>query len=123
MIIAIDFDGTCVDHVYPNVGRDVPDAVNTMKELVDVGHKLILWTMRSGDTLDDAVKWFRSRGIELFGIQRNPEQDSWTSSNKCYANLYIDDAAFGCPMIFPKGFNCECVDWKAVRKEFFGSEE
>jgi hypothetical protein len=50
----------------------------------------------------------------LYGINRNPEQDAWTSSPKAYGELYIDDAAFGCPLMFPKGFARPCVDWKKV---------
>lgn len=55
MIIAVDFDGTCVKHRYPMVGEDVDGAVSVLKELVRKGHKIILYTMRSGDTLDDAI--------------------------------------------------------------------
>lgn len=122
MIIAVDFDGTCVDHVYPNIGVDVPFAVETMKRLINSGHKIILWTMRSGKELKEAENWFKGRNIELFGVQRNPEQDKWTKSPKCYASLYIDDAAFGCPLISIDGFNRRCVDWKVVMKYFFGEE-
>lgn len=103
MIIAIDFDGTCVTHDFPKVGKDI-NAVPVLKQIVADGHKLILWTMRSdnredgGNYLQDAVDWFNSNGIELWGVQRNPEQDTWTSSPKAYAHLYIDDAAMGCPL-------------------------
>lgn len=116
MIIAVDFDATCVDHVYPEIGKDVPYAELTLKEMVRVGHKLILWTMRSENELQQAVKWFSDRNILLYGIQVNPTQHEWTSSRKCYAELYIDDAAFGCPLIKPEGFNRKCVDWLAVGK-------
>lgn len=74
MIIAVDFDGTCVKHRYPMVGEDVDGAVSVLKELVRKGHKIILYTMRSGDTLDDAISWFIDNDIELWGINRNPEQ-------------------------------------------------
>lgn len=93
MIIAVDFDGTCVKHRYPMVGEDVDGAVSVLKELVRKGHKIILYTMRSGDTLDDAISWFIDNDIELWGINRNPEQYGWSSSPKVFANLYIDDAA------------------------------
>ena len=63
MIIAVDFDGTVVKHAYPEVGADVPGAVDALYTLVNAGCKLILWTMRSGQYLDDAVKWFEDRGI------------------------------------------------------------
>lgn len=98
MIIAVDFDGTCVKHRYPMVGEDVDGAVSVLKELVRKGHKIILYTMRRGDTLDDAISWFIDNDIELWGINRNPEQYGWFSSPKVFANLYIDDAALGIPL-------------------------
>ena len=82
MIIAVDFDGTCVKHRYPMVGEDVDGAVSVLKELVRKGHKIILYTMRGGDTLDDAISWFIDNDIELWGINRNPEQYGWSSSPK-----------------------------------------
>jgi hypothetical protein len=105
LIIAIDFDGTCVTHEYPNVGKDI-GAVPVLKKLVDAGHVLMLWTMRGTkpvydrDTLLEAVQWFEKNGIPLWGINQNPEQHAsqWTNSHKQYAHLYIDDAALGCPL-------------------------
>jgi hypothetical protein len=79
LVIAVDFDGTCVTHAYPYIGKDI-GSVPVLKELVDRGHKLILWTMRSGKQLEEAVEWFSDNEISLFGIQRNPTQDSWTDS-------------------------------------------
>lgn len=113
LIIAVDFDGTCVTHEYPKVGRHI-GANRVLKRITDEGGKLILWTMRSGKHLQDAVDWFAERDIPLFGIQENPEQKSWTESPKAYAKLYIDDAALGCPLI--QGLNGErpFVDWNAV---------
>jgi hypothetical protein len=102
MTIAVDFDGTCVKHRYPMVGEDVDGAVSVLKELVRKGHKIILYTTRSGDTLDDAISWFIDNDIELWGINRNPEQYGWSSSPKVFANLYIDDAALGIPLIEPE---------------------
>lgn len=104
MIIAIDFDGTCVTHDYPHIGQDI-GAVLVLRELVDNGHQLMLWTMRGNKpeskTLDDAVNWFKENGIPLWGINENPEQTEtgWTNSKKQYAQLYIDDAALGCPLV------------------------
>ena len=118
MIIAIDFDGTVVDHRYPDIGEEAPQAVETLRFLLELGHKLILFTMRSGSKLEEAVNWFKEREIELWGVQYNPEQSSWTASNKCYAEMYIDDAAFGAPLIKPFNFARPCVHWFAV-KEYF----
>jgi len=112
MIIAVDFDGTCVNHAYPLIGRDI-GAVPVLRALADQGHKLILHTMRSGRPLEAAVNWFKTQGIPLFGINTNPEQASWTTSPKPHADLYIDDAALGAPLIHPaKGR--PYIDWVAV---------
>ena len=77
MIIAIDFDGTCVKHAYPKIGEDI-GAVPVLKRLVDDGHQLVLNTMRCGKLLDEAVKWFESNGIKLSGANHTPGQESWT---------------------------------------------
>jgi hypothetical protein len=133
MIIAIDFDGTCTTHNFPNIGKDI-GAVPVLKDLVDAGHLLILWTMRSniskprsndgsihpvgGQYLTEAISWFKEHDIPLWGVQTNPEQNSWTHSPKAYANLYIDDAALGCPLNHDFGISSrEFVDWVEVRKQ------
>lgn len=111
MYIAIDFDGTCVTHDYPRIGKDI-HAVNVLKRLVANGHKLILNTMRSGKELDEAVNWFNEHNIELFGVNENPTQKSWTESPKVYAHMYIDDAAFGCPLLnVPELSDRPFVNW------------
>ena len=123
MDIVIDFDGTCVTHEYPAIGREI-GATSVLRDLADAGHRLILFTIRSNDkkknnrTLEDAVEWFRERDIPLFGIQTHPEQQLWTSSRKAYGDLYIDDAALGCPLIIPENEERPYVDWKTVRKLF-----
>lgn len=122
MYIAVDFDGTCVTHEYPRVGRDI-GAVPVLKKLVDAGHKLILNTMRSGKELADAIRWFIDNNIPLFGINENPTQKSWTASPKVYAHIYIDDAALGCPLTtdtFP--FVKPYVDWMEVEKQLIKME-
>jgi hypothetical protein len=115
MIIAVDFDGTCVEHDYPSVGMDVEGAVEVLRAIVAKRHRLILFTMRSGSKLDDAVKWFRDRKIELWGINENPEQREWTSSPKVYADLYIDDSAIGCPVRFIDGVRHPVVNWSKIK--------
>jgi hypothetical protein len=118
--IAVDFDGTCVTHEYPNVGKDI-GAVPVLKRLVAEGHKLILNTMRSGKELQDAVDWFRKNDIPLHGVNEDPGQKEWTQSPKAFANLYIDDAAFGCPVIVKRdsgGIWRRHVDWEWVDKHF-----
>lgn len=122
MIIAIDFDGTCVTHDFPKVGKDI-GAVPVLKALAEANHQLILWTMRSDNRVDgsnylqDAVDWFEANNIPLYGIQRNPTQDEWTSSPKAYAQLYIDDAALGCPLKVDNTLSDRpFVDWEKVRR-------
>lgn len=122
MIIAVDFDGTCTTHNYPKIGRDI-GAERVLKRLVAKGHQIILWTMRSGNELKEAVQWFQERNIPLFGVNRNPSQRNWTKSPKPYAHLYIDDAALGCPLCkreFPG--ESQYVDWEAVEQILFPVE-
>ena len=66
MIIAVDFDGTIVTHEYPEIGREIPFAIKTLKMLANDGHKLILWSVREGELLEDAVNWCRERGLEFY---------------------------------------------------------
>ena len=113
LIFAIDFDGTCVTHRYPMIGEDI-GAAPVLKRIVDKGHKIILCTMRSGDLLDEAEDWFLDNGIELYALNKNPGQKRWTSSPKIYANIYIDDAALGCPLIFTADGSRPYVDWEKV---------
>lgn len=114
MHIAIDFDGTCVTHDYPRIGKDI-NAVNVLKNLVTNGHKLILNTMRSGKELKEAINWFKENDIELYGANENPTQKRWTKSPKVYAHLYIDDAALGCPLKMDLNISDRpFVDWEVV---------
>ncbi|RYF64747.1 MAG: hypothetical protein EOO39_26115 [Cytophagaceae bacterium] len=116
-VVAVDFDGTCVTHEYPKVGKDCPHAVEVLKQIVSSGAGIILFTMRHSDYLNEAVRWFAEREIPLYGIQLNPTQHTWTSSSKCYAHLYIDDAALGCPLLVdPTVADRPFVDWIGVDK-------
>lgn len=119
--ICVDFDGTCVKHRYPEIGEDVPFAVETLKELVASGSRIILFTMRSGDKLIEAAEWFASRNIKLYGIQSNLTQKKWTDSPKAYGQLYIDDAALGCPLLSDNDSERDFVDWLKVREYLFES--
>lgn len=124
-IFCVDFDGTCVFHEFPMMGTEVPYAVPVLKKLVEHGHKIILFTMRSdvekpeggegiinkaGLYLTEAINWFKSKGIPLYGIQTNPTQKFWTHSPKAYGHHYIDDAALGCPLLTDSHEN-PYVDW------------
>ena len=115
-VIAVDFDGTCVEHNYPAIGMDVEGAVDVLRTLNKHGHRIILNTMRSGQRLEAAVRWFRDRKIELWAVNRNPEQEQWTTSPKVYADIYIDDSALGCPLIFLESVRRPVVNWSKVRQ-------
>lgn len=115
-IIAIDGDGTLFEHMFPDIGLEVPGAIQTCLDL-----QAILYTMRSdnqkdGNVLSEAIEWCRSRGLEFWAVQTNPEQGSWTTSPKCYAQAYIDDNAIGCPLRESFKSSRKMVDWAEVRK-------
>lgn len=114
-IIAVDFDGTCVTHEYPYMGRDI-GAVPVLRELADAGYRLILYTMRSGRLAKSAAEWFKENGIPLYAVNSNPEQKSWTDSPKVYADLYIDDSALGIPLKMTPDVTRPFVDWEGVRE-------
>ena len=113
MDILIDFDGTCVAHEFPRIGKDI-GAAPILRRLTNAGHRLILFTMRSnvedpraqdesivaepGDYLTQAVNWFKENNIPLYGIQTNPTQHTWTTSPKAYGQLIIDDTCLGIPL-------------------------
>lgn len=113
-VVAIDFDGTCVAHKYPEIGKSI-GAEPVLKSLVDRGARLILWTMRSGTPLACAVEWFRDRGIPLWSINYNPDQFSFSFSPKAYAHLYIDDGALGIPLIKDNECTRPYVDWEKAK--------
>ena len=115
VVIAVDFDGTCVTHDYPYIGSDI-GAGPVLRELVDAGYNLVLNTMRSGRLEKDAVRWFKENNIPLYGVNCNPDQKSWTSSPKVFADLYIDDAALGIPLKTSQTSTRPFVDWVEVRK-------
>ena len=132
MEICIDFDGTCVTHEFPKVGKDI-GAIPVLNKIADAGHNLILFTMRSdidevtsndygihkqaGEYLTDAVNWFIDNHIPLHGVNVNPTQHTWTKSPKAYGQLYIDDAALGCPLLYnPEISDRPFVDWVKVEE-------
>lgn len=100
MKIAIDFDGTIVEHKYPSIGKEKPFAVETLKQLSAEGHQLILWTVRSGDLLQEAVDWCASRGLHFYAVNSNFPADALFTgrsdgSPKIMADVFIDDANLG----------------------------
>lgn len=112
-IIAMDYDGTVVTAVDPPaIGKDI-GAKPWLRTWVQHGARLILWTVRSGDGQAAAVKWYKDAKIPLWGIQKNPEQSAWSQSPKAHAHLFVDDKAFGVPLIKPKSGK-PYVDWSVV---------
>jgi len=133
--VCVDFDGTIVEHMYPNIGKPVPGAIDTLNELKSrYGIKIILLTMRGHklyyephyttdpleaepegrDCLQEAIDYCAENGLQFDYVNENREQISWTDSNKVYGHLYIDDAAAGCPLIsVPDGR--PYINWDVIR--------
>ena len=96
MTIAVDFDGTIVEHRYPAIGEEIPFAIETLKMLIRDRHKLILWSVREGELLDQAVAWCRERGVEFYAVNREEEPEKNNHfSRKLKADLFIDDRNIG----------------------------
>ena len=95
--IAVDFDGTIVEHEYPAIGKEKLFAFQTLKELEKMGARLILWTFRAGNELDAAVEYCRKNGIEFYAVNKNYPEEIFdeTISRKIDADIYIDDRNIG----------------------------
>ena len=113
-VIAVDFDGTCVTHDFPRIGRDI-GAIPVLQKLVVAGNDIILYTIRDGRELIDAMQWFNDNIIPLWAVNENPDQLGWNTSRKVYANLYIDDAAAGSLLSCNPNFTARpYVNWEAM---------
>ncbi len=97
MKIAVDFDGTLVEHEYPDIGKEKLFAFETLGQLQKKGHQLILWTIRTGKELDDAIEFCRKRGIEFYAVNRNYPEEEFVEDQprKILADIYIDDRNLG----------------------------
>ena len=99
MLKAVDIDGTIVDHRYPEIGKELPFAISTLKRLQEERHRLVLWTVREGKLLDEAVEFCRQRGLEFYAVNANfPEEEAKpgaTACRKLKADLFIDDRNVG----------------------------
>jgi hypothetical protein len=95
--IAVDFDGTIVDHEYPAIGKEKLFAFQTLKEFNKMGANLILWTFRTGKELDEAVEYCRKNGIEFYSVNKNYPEEVFdeTVSRKIDADIFIDDKNVG----------------------------
>lgn len=96
-IIAVDFDGTIVEHAYPEIGKEMLFAIDTLKELRKRGHRLILWSYRHGKYLEEAVEYCRQRGLEFYAVNKNHPDEVWDENTprKIIADIYIDDRNVG----------------------------
>jgi hypothetical protein len=98
MIIAVDFDGTIVEHEYPRIGKEIPFAIDTLKKLQEDKHRLILWSVREGHLLEEAIEFCRERGLEFYAANKDfPEEHGRGKgySRKLKADLFIDDRNLG----------------------------
>lgn len=99
MTIAVDFDGTIVEDRYPAIGEEYPFATDTLRMLIADRHKLILWTVREGRELDEAIEWCREHGVEFYAVNKDypeetPENNPYYS-RKLKADIFIDDRNIG----------------------------
>lgn len=98
MTIAVDFDGTIVEHRYPKIGKEIPFAIETLKKLQKENHKLILWSVREGELLDEAVEYCRGKGLEFYAVNKDYAEEEKTHRNysrKLKADIFIDDRNLG----------------------------
>lgn len=134
-VIAVDFDGTMVEHQYPDIGKEIPGAVQVLQALANEGHRIILYTMRDNinkvpewpepynckeapTVIEVAKNWCKEHYIPIFAVNDNP-RCTFSKSRKVYADIYIDDAALGCPLVSHidnRGFTYgkSMVDWYMV---------
>lgn len=118
MKIAVDFDGTIVEHRYPQIGEEKLFAFETLKQLQKLGHQLILWTFRYGEELEEAVEYCKKKGLEFYAINKSyPEEefDLDTVSRKIDADIFIDDRNVG-------GFPGWSEIWQILNPDFADSE-
>lgn len=112
MIIAVDFDGTIVEHAYPAIGKPLLFAFETLQELQKQGHQIILWTYRTGKALEKAVEFCEQNGVKFYAVNKNyPEEvyEEGEVSRKILADVYIDDRNFG-------GFSGWSEVWKVLNE-------
>lgn len=99
MTIAMDFDGTIVENRYPEIGRELPFATQTLRMLISDRHRLILWSCREGQLLDDAINWCKERGVEFYAVNKDYPEETFNTNNhfsrKIKADLFIDDRNLG----------------------------
>jgi hypothetical protein len=97
MVIAVDFDGTIVEHAYPKIGKPIPFAIDVLKRLQqEERHIIILWTVREGELLQEALDYCEKKGLTFFAVNKNyPEEKLGDEPRKISADVYIDDKNIG----------------------------
>jgi len=97
MIIAIDFDGTIVEHKYPHIGKPLPGAFETISQLYADGHRIIIWTCRGGQELVCAIEYLHKNGVPFDRVNENVNYEiiGFKPAPKIYADIYIDDKNLG----------------------------
>ena len=118
MKIAVDFDGTVVEHRYPAIGEEKLFAFETLKQLQKLGHQLILWTYRNGAELDAAVEYCKKHGVVFYAVNKSyPEEkfDEAAVSRKIDADIFIDDRNIG-------GFIAWSEIWQILNPDAVDSE-
>jgi len=116
--VAIDFDGTIVEHSYPEIGEEKLFAFETLREMQKKGFRLILWTYRTGKELEEAVNFCRERGVEFYAVNRNYPEEIFDDSvsRKIDADVYIDDKNIG-------GFPGWTEIWQMLDPELHRNQE
>ncbi len=116
--VCVDFDGCIVTHHYPAIGKEAPHAVEVLKKWTAGGVGIVLDTMRCGNDLAAAVQWCQDRGVEIYGVGKDPNQEKWTGSAKAYGVFSIDDRNLGVPLVMLPGEDRPTVDWKEIDRRF-----
>lgn len=98
MIVAVDFDGVLCEDRFPGIGRPNYEAVSAVRQMIDAGFEVILWTSRAGDRLTEAVEWCEDYGLHFCAVNENApsNRERYAAeypepSPKVYADVYLDD--------------------------------
>jgi len=97
LTLAVDFDGTIVENRFPEIGKPMLFAFESLKKLQEEGHRLILWTYRHGEKLDEAVEFCEKNGLKFHAINKSYPEEEFddTISRKILADIFIDDRNLG----------------------------
>ena len=111
MRIAVDFDGTIVEHEYPRIGKPIEGAIPALIKLQEAGHELILWTYRHGEHLQDAINYCETNGIKLYAANNSEPNEEWRlgRSRLIEADVFIDDRNIG-----------GLLPWDEIEKQILG---